>query len=264
MLLIPRGRRSASGQAAVETAITMPLTLFVVLGCLQLFMLMQAKVMAQYAIYQAARMGSVSNGRCDIMLHAAILSFSPAIRSLMSPSVGGSSAGDGLAKVFAEFKSNTYGTYGANGLAWGADTIVWIARESPRFPGTPLLLARDQWDFPMAPGSNTVRLELRAIFWAPMRIPFADWVFSRMELAHLGLQPYTSVNPLVPTQTANWQQNTIGPWTLENPIALEYQARLAAKHYVFPIQVTYTMRMMSPVQLADFAAPNCPGTPGSL
>jgi hypothetical protein len=249
--------RRPSGQAAVETALTMPLTLFMVLGCIQLFMLMQAKVMAQYAVFQAARMGSVSNGRCDIMLHAAILAFSPAVRSLMSGTVAGGSPGAKLATVFTEFRNNDYNTF----HGWSGDSIVWIIRESPRFPGSSVLQAREHFDNPLV-GGQPVRLELRAIFWAPLIIPFADWVFSRMELAHLGLQPYTNTNPLAPTQTANWGRTT--GFSLDNPIAAEYARRLAAKHYVFPIEVTYTMRMMSPVMLRDFAQPNCRPTPGSL
>src|ERR1043165_309059 len=96
-MLVRSPRHGSRGQAAVETALTMPLTLFLVLGCIQLFMLLQAKLMAQYAIFQAARIGSVSNGRCDMMKHAAILAFSPAIRSLMGPTVGGGTAGGKLA-----------------------------------------------------------------------------------------------------------------------------------------------------------------------
>src|SRR5688572_16013315 len=93
-------RRRTSGQAALETAMTMPLTLFMFLGSMQLFMLLQAKQLAQYSIFQAARMGSVSNGRCDIMLHAAILTFAPAIRPFIGPKTAGASPGDKLATVF--------------------------------------------------------------------------------------------------------------------------------------------------------------------
>jgi Flp pilus assembly protein TadG len=49
----PRRRRD-SGQSAVETALVLPLVTFMILGTLQLFMLLQAKLMAQYAVYQAA------------------------------------------------------------------------------------------------------------------------------------------------------------------------------------------------------------------
>jgi hypothetical protein len=256
-----KGRYQPRGQAAVETALTMPLTLFVVLGSIQLFMLMQAKVMAQYAVFQAARMGSVSNGRCDIMLHAAILSFTPVVRAFLSPTVGGT-PGEQLATVFGEFANNDYGTF----HGWAGDNIVWIVRERPRFPGDDIDKARKYFDNPLVNRTDEpVRLELRAIFWTPLLVPFVDWVFSRMALAHLGLEPYTKVNPLEPTQkNANWQREGWATFSLQGPIATELVRRLGAKHYVYPIEVTYTMRMMSPVMLSDFAQPNCPGTPGSL
>ena len=254
------GAHASSGQAAVETALTLPLTLFVVLGTLQLFMLLQAKVLAQYAIYQAARIGSVSNGRCDIMLHAAIFSFTPAIRAVTGPTVAGASPGEKVANVFGQFRNNDYNTF----RGWSGDSIVWLVRESPRFPGTSVLAARDRFDNPLGAGGQPVRLELRAIFWAPLLIPFADWVFSRMALAHLGLQPYQAVNPLLATQTANWQRESGATFSLQSPIATEYARRVAAKHYVYPIEVTYTMRMMSPVMLRDFAQQNCAGTPSGL
>ena len=122
--------------------------------------------------------------------------------------------------------------------------------------------AREHFDNPLNAGAQPVRLELRGIFWAPLLIPFADWVFSRMALARLGLAPYQKANPLLETQTANWQRE--GGFSLQSPIAGEYFRRVTAGHYVYPIEVTYTMRMMSPVMLRDFVQPNCAGTPSSL
>ena len=78
-----------SGQAAVESALTLPMMVFLVLGTMQLFMLLQAKAMAQYAVFQAARVGSVTNGRCDVMTHAAVLALIPTIRSFLGPTSAG-------------------------------------------------------------------------------------------------------------------------------------------------------------------------------
>ena len=52
-------RRRESGQAAVETALTMPLLIFLVLGTTQLFRLLQARILAQVAAYRAVRAGSL-------------------------------------------------------------------------------------------------------------------------------------------------------------------------------------------------------------
>ena len=74
------------------------------------------------------------------------------------------------------------------------------------------------------------------IFWAPLRIPFADWVFSRIALASFGIRSYNAQNPLLVRQTANWgAQSARG---LDGPIANEFSRRVAGKRYVFPIEVT--------------------------
>jgi hypothetical protein len=64
--------RAQSGQAAIETAIVMPLFLFIILGLLQLGLLHQGRVMAKYAAYKAARVGSIHNAKLDSMRRAAL------------------------------------------------------------------------------------------------------------------------------------------------------------------------------------------------
>lgn len=251
-------RRNDRGQAAIESALTVPLVVFMVLGTLQLFLLLQAKVMAQYAVYQAVRTGSVTHGRCDVMTHAALLVLVPAIRPFMGQTLGGS-PGERLATTFGLLRDNDY----RNFRGWSAsEAVVWVVRESPRFPRDDLRRAREHFDNPLDAGAAPVRLELRMIFWAPLNVPFADWVITRAQLAHLGLKPYVQQNPLLATQTSDWQQT--GTFRLEQAIAAEYLRRANQGHFVFPIEVSATMRMMSPVKAAEFAEANCPSTPSSL
>src|SRR5258706_10580127 len=66
-----------TGQAAVETAITLPLTLFMVLGVIQLSMMMHGRLMAQYAVYKAARSGSLNHGDCLRMRDSAAAALLP-------------------------------------------------------------------------------------------------------------------------------------------------------------------------------------------
>ena len=256
-------RDSDSGQAAVESALTLPLVIFLVLGSLQLFLLLQAKVMAQYAVFQANRVGSVTNGRCGPMVQAAMLALTPTLRPFMGPGFSGS-PGQRLGAAFRLFKDNHFGNYQRfGGGNWGSnESIVWLIREQPRFPGTPLLAARERFDVPIDGGADPVRLELRMIYWCPLMIPFADWVFSRMAMADLGLRAYTAQDPLMLTKKANWEA---GSYRLQGEIAAEYVRRVGMEHYVFPIDVSSTMRMMSPVQLSDFTSgQNCPGAPQTL
>lgn len=49
----------------------MPLFVFLILGMLQLALMHQARVMAKYAAYKAARVGSIHNAKPDAMLTAA-------------------------------------------------------------------------------------------------------------------------------------------------------------------------------------------------
>src|SRR5688500_4861563 len=68
-----------SGQAAVESALVLPLMVFMVLGILQLTLIQQAKLMTEYAAYQAARAGSVWNGSAERMHDAALVALLPTI-----------------------------------------------------------------------------------------------------------------------------------------------------------------------------------------
>src|SRR3954452_1659625 len=82
----PRPRtRALSGQAAVEAALTMPLMTFVLLGSLQMFMMMHARILTQLAAFQATRAASMNHGNCERMVHAAILQLLPAIEPFAKP-----------------------------------------------------------------------------------------------------------------------------------------------------------------------------------
>ena len=248
----------------METALTLPMVVFLLLGTVQLFMLLQAKVMAQYAVFQANRVGSTMNGRCDAMTHAALLALTPTIRPFMGTAFAGS-PGQKLVAAFRLYRDNNYANFtGTNGVGlWTpSEAIVWIIREHPRFPGDDPVQAQVGFDRLLSAGQSPIRLELRMIFWVPLMIPFADWVFSRIALADLNLRAYGAQNPLMVRQTAKWGAGQSRP--LQKEIADEYQRRYDQRHYVFPIEVTSTMRMMSPVVFREFASANCAPAPNAL
>lgn len=257
-------RRQRRGQAAVETALTMPLTIFMILGTMQLFSMMHGRVLTQYAAYRATRAGSVNHGSCDAMTHAAILSVLPAINTFIKPSAGPASTA--MAAMFNAHKDNRYNDVVQTGGAPVTYTgsIVWIARNLSDDTGLKPASASEEEQFDQGEVGGQLqltRLETRLIFWYPMRIPFANWVMSKMLLAHMGLKSYTATNPLMTPQTADW---STGGSNLDTPILDELLARHNASEYVFPIEGTYSMRMMTPVRPGNFAAKNCPPTPASL
>lgn len=242
-----------SGQAAVEAALTLPLTVFLILGTLQLFLVLQARILTEYAAFHAVRTGVVKNGDCEAMTHAAIATLLPAFARTDSPAA--------LGAAFREHKEDQYKPQldmGFNG------TIVWVARESPRLNEISPTEEEDFDDPARYQGiEDVVRLEARIVFWYPLRIPFADWVLTRMFLAHMGLRDYSAADPLTPVHTAAWRQG-VNAVSLDAAVRQELLERVNRKEYVFPLQATHVMRMMTPPRPQFFATQNCPPTPEAL
>jgi hypothetical protein len=242
-----------SGQAAVEAALTLPLSVFLILGTLQMFLMLQARILTEYAAFHAARTGSVKHGDCEAMTHAAIATLLPAFAR--------TDTADNLGRAFAAHKDDKYQPrldMGYNG------DIVWVARTSPTLADI-ALDEEETFDDPARYQNvdDVTRLEARIVFWYPMKIPFANWVLNRMFLAHMGLQSYTAVNPLMAVQRANWQRG-VNVFPLDYFIRQELQARVDRAEYVFPLQATYVMRMMTPPRQRYFSTQNCPPTPEGL
>jgi hypothetical protein len=234
--------------------------------------MMQGRILAQYAVARATRAGSMAYGDCTRMTHAAIAALMPSIVSFASPSYPGGSNGAKLANAFRARSTNTYspsedGSHFASGAASATD-IVWLAREAPTLAQVNAVAAGtgedddfDQFTRGGVPQDRLMRLEVRMIYWFPLRIPFANWVMTRMFVAQWGLEAYGAQNPLMLTQTAQWSGDAPPP---QAQIASALRARVNAGEYVAPIDVNYTMRMMTPVKLAAFPDQNCPPTPAGL
>lgn len=261
------GARRESGQAAVEAALTLPLMLFMILGTLQLFMMLQGRVMAEHAAYKAARTGSVQFGNCQAMTHAAIAALLPSFHSYLGPTVPGGTPG---AKLAWAWRKRTAGMPYDNQYDPAVDgghdgAVVWIYRPSPR-RATVTVRSDDDFDNPFAPGQASgggYRLDLRLVYWFPLKVPFANWVMARMYAAYWGLENYNAVNPLIPTQTAAWGSNGAERATnaMAGAVSGEFQARLAKRQYVFPITATYSMHMMSPPRPRFWQRQHCEPVP---
>ncbi len=253
----PRRRRQ-SGQAAVEAALTLPLVVFLVLGTLQLFMMLQARILAQVAVYRAVRAGSLNHGNCLPMTHAALVT--------MLPTVTRTDSAEALKDAFSPRRHNHFHVRSSSGAMFNAP-MVEIVRESPdagwaqSLTGDEDLLFDQPTDDPAALRART--LEIRMVAWYYMRIPFANWVMSRMFLAHFRLQRYTATNPLMPTQKrAAWYgetDDTLGRDGWPGGDLSERMLRWSEEgHFVFPIQVNAAMRMMTPVRAEHFqGGPAC-------
>lgn len=205
--------RRESGQAAVEAALVMPLMVFMTLGIIQLTMIQHAKIMTEYAAYQAARAGIVWNGNNERMHDAAIIA--------LLPTMGRTDDIGRLALTWG--KHQLYDT-ALRGLAWTAtrvrppqsfngsnlfgmirvDTVnpayftpidtIWKLRSgynwkeldfdgADSFPEVPGLESKiiKFFRLPEPDDSETVyrkatRLTIRLRYWYELRVPFANWI----------------------------------------------------------------------------------------
>lgn len=261
--------RSESGQAAVESALSLPLLLFLVLGLLQLSLAIHASLLAQYATARAVRAGSLAHGDCMKMLHAAALALMPAyarpFKRGLSPAAAGARLGAEWAARRGPLDIPRYSLSrdGQDG------EIVWIYRDSPTVGqvigltsaagvGEHLGFDRELTAAELAAGLRPLRLELRTVFWFPLRIPFASWALSRVALANFGLKEYRAINPLSPTQHAQWTGST---GRLGHDVATELLSRIDRGHLVLPILSVAVMRQLTPVRLIHFSTQHCPPIP---
>jgi hypothetical protein len=67
----PPCRTGQAGQALIETALVMPLFVFVLLGTFQLGLMHQAHAMTKYAAYKAVRAGALYHAKREVMERAA-------------------------------------------------------------------------------------------------------------------------------------------------------------------------------------------------
>ena len=241
------------GQAAVEAALTLPLALFMILGALQLFLMLQGRIMAQYAVARATMMGSLNHGSCEVMTQSAVAALLPSFHAFAQP---GSNVGRRYARAFNARRDNRYLPAQDAGHS---EAIVWIVREQPR-RGDISGNEEDTFDLPERRGGPLL-IETRMIYFFPLKIPFANWVMSRILLAHFNVQAFRNANPYLMTEDANWSGGTM---TVDGEVATELLARSARRQYVAPIDVTYATRMMSPPRHRYFRQQNCPPTPEGL
>lgn len=255
--VVTGGAHSESGQAAVETALTLPLVLFMLLGTLQLFMLLQGRLFAEHAAWAAVRTGVVKHGDCEAMTHAAVAALLPSFVSYLGEGTPGASPEEKLA---AAFRLRTRNKPFSNQFDFGADdghdgAIVWLFRENPSRADVTRQSEHD-FDDPDGPGYT---LRVRLVYWYPLRIPFANWVMATMFRAYFGLGDYNKVSPIMPVKPdAGWSQKST---RLRGAAAAEFLQRYGKEQYVFPVSASYAMRMMTPPRPRLFQRQNCEPAP---
>lgn len=256
-----------SGQVAVEAALVMPLFVFFILGILQLGLIAQARVMAKYAAYRAARVGAMNNADPDAIQAAAILHLLPVLVNEKDVIMPTSSAADVLKKFAAH---NTISNVLPGGQlvktvicsplkedldGGGSHSIGNAGMTSRGGKGSDNEVDFDDPlnqgygnDYVSNPSGDMLRLFKRTRLVVQvqlmyrMPIPFANWV---MVKSYLGTK--------VPSVLMMPGKNSV-PKSAAGQVSTVYAAE-AAGQYVLPINVSYAMRMQSNFFKRRFALP---------
>lgn len=241
----------------METALVLPLTVFLFFGTLQLILMMQGRILAQYAVSRATRSGSLNHGSCGAMQDVALAALLPSLE----PFAKGADKAKSFVRTFtrtgpdgASWRDNRYNyTNPAGGLRG----VVWIDRVAP-LAGDIDEYTEEYFDVARGPNDQVWRLETRMVYWYPLRIPFANWVISEIAMVQLGIDTYRGIDPLSPTmRQANWLVKSPRD-QLSAAVKSELRDRIINNQFAFPIYVTSTMRMMTPPRRSQFKQQNCP------
>ncbi|MBS2029634.1 MAG: pilus assembly protein [Deltaproteobacteria bacterium] len=250
------------GQAAVETAIVMPLNIFLLLSIIQFGLISQARYMAKYAAYRAARVGSMQHADKTKMLAAAQAAVLPV---LAMPSVTWltNASNPGAMEViqptnnFSSVMKKTLLLKLNNTIPPGMDfvkvvvcgplkdDVTNITEESLNSNGSSSQVDFDDpratLDLPSgwSPQSDlkkflATKLRVQVQLNYVMPIPFANWIISRAYLA-------MTVPEVLRMGSEN---NPWGPYVGSN-LWLANQMHI----YIAPIFENYAMRMQSNLYL---------------
>jgi hypothetical protein len=243
-------RRGEDGQAVVEAAIVLPAMVFLLLLAVQLTQLQQARILAGYAAFAAARAGIVMDGDPSKMRRAATF----AVLSGSGPSDSVSALAttllrfqvdDALLRPFGleQVRVHVHNPVAADFARWGRH------------------LHGEEVDFDdVRPGATEATLLSLQIRWLyELKVPFANrllqtiWMAAKVGLLHswrgwdltgprLGLQ---SGPDAVAASRVAAGSITAADGTPEGiPIAALAAAARAGRYYL-PVQAFYTMRMQS-------------------
>ncbi|ATB29462.1 hypothetical protein MEBOL_002912 [Melittangium boletus DSM 14713] len=257
-----------SGQVAVETALIIPLYVFLILGILQLGLIAQARVMAKYAAYRAVRVGAMHNASVKAMEAAALFHLMPVLTDSQGkrilPNDSSTSAITKYARLLTE---NSLGVgqmvkivicgptdgelsgTGGQALAAGYQSALHSrgSRNEVDFDDPRLMISEDPDMDPQTGAGmrqyNRLRLRAQLQLLYRMPIPFANWIITR---TYIG-----ATLPSVLMMTQKGVPNKASTATQASTVrTLE-----AARVYTIPINVSYAMRMQSNIFLSKFALP---------
>ncbi len=161
----------------VESAIVLPLTVFMILGLLQLGLLQQGRSMGKYAAYKAARAGAIHSAKMKVMENAAL--------AVLLPVVGYQAGGGGeaynrtrddsdLKTAWDRMKDNTYPdatNLKVVEIRICSPTTKTVSGSSVDFDDAATMNSASSWET-----MDKGKLSVQVTFHYRMVIPFANMV----------------------------------------------------------------------------------------
>ena len=235
-----RARASQRGQAAVESAIVLPLFVFLILGTLQLGLMHQARLLTKYAAYKATRVGALNNAKKSVMESEAV--------AVLLPLLSHDSHGVETIKPITsptDFQTKWL-RYGINLMPESGMKYAEIMICGPTTADAQNYNNEIDFDDPASAtstdwkASELTKLRVQVTFNYRMPIPFANWVIwmiaKGQQIAYqLRLGDEAAVGPLPGDLYTVMQKQNI---------------------YVLPIRANYSMRMQSNVYLSELPSEN--------
>ncbi len=231
----------------METAIVLPLFVFLILGILQLGLMHQARLLTKYAAYKAVRAGSIHNASVKEMEKAAVAVLLPVLAKRSSGSDGIEyvrpvSSGQEFTTKWNEMMGNEMGD---TDLKYAEVTICGPTKKEVGGSGgeldfdDPDNAASEDWK-----GSHRTKLRVQVTFNYRLIIPFADWVIFQSTRAR-DLPMLMRMKVRDEDRRAEAPRRFGSASTGEGP----YDAAASKRIYIAPIRATYTMRMQSNLYL---------------
>ncbi len=264
--MFSRRKRAEPGQVAVETAITVPMMIFFVLGTIQLGMVHQAQMMTEYAAYRAARSAIVNNGDCDRMRFAAFIGVTPTLPNPSEFGIPISGRADTLFNAAKLFNFWRVGNWLTTKLGFDIVQVQVVnpskANLNSTFNKLDWRTGKNEIDFddlrPDAVAANN--LSVRVKYFYEMRIPFAnrmihswllggEWLkydvgplFESQEVSMTGLNSFEVLEGKGLSKGGDYVPLYIAAHLPSHPV------------YLIPLTGTYTMRMQSNLMKSKVSA----------
>ncbi|MFP2908708.1 TadE/TadG family type IV pilus assembly protein [Pyxidicoccus sp. 3LFB2] len=225
-------RHGERGQAAVETAIVLPMMVFLVLGVLQMSLAHQARLLNEYAAFKVARAASVYRLSCGPMVRAALMALIPSMsRTGVNPDLRARFTG--VARKVLGQNQPPGVTFGAAGAIPLVQVDYWVSDYRPD----------RSFDVLLEPDERPMKVHIRLAYFYEYRIPFAGWIISRVWLAsQTGRQWATGADPITPVR--KWAGG-VTPASERSPDWAVAQRGIDQGYATVPLVSTWSMRMMS-------------------